>query len=293
MKELVVISGKGGTGKTSVTASFAALAKNAVLADCDVDAADLHLILEPDTKEVGEFKAGKIAVVDSDKCVSCGKCVTACSFHAIEQVGDKITIDPISCEGCSVCKIVCPVEAISMKEKLSGWWYISDTRYGPMAHAKLKAAEENSGKLVSLVREKAKFLAKERDADLVIIDGPPGIGCPVIASVGGVNAALIVTEPTMSGLHDLKRVSQLTGHFRISTYVAINKYDINQKVSAEIEKIAIQKGLKVVGRIPYDLEVTKALLEKKSIVEYSDGKVSQEIRNIWKRLLEEFNKEEK
>jgi MinD superfamily P-loop ATPase len=162
-----------------------------------------------------------------------------------------------------------------------------------MAHAKLKAAEENSGKLVSLVREKARLLAKEKDAGLLIIDGPPGIGCPVIASVGGVNAALIVTEPTMSGMHDLKRVSKLTGHFKIPTYVAINKYDLNPDISDEIEKVSKSKGLRVVGKIPYDLEVTEALLEKKSIVEYSGGKITQEIKNIWNRLVEELNKEEK
>ncbi|MDH4222291.1 MAG: ATP-binding protein, partial [candidate division Zixibacteria bacterium] len=234
MKQLTVISGKGGTGKTVITAAFAALAEGKVMADCDVDAADLHLLLHPRIKETHEFKGGSKAMLNIDLCTNCGKCLEVCRFGAIRK-GEKknserenqITIDPVSCEGCGVCTLICPVEAIQMKENLSGEWYLSDTKYGPMVHAKLGIAEENSGKLVNLVRQNARLTANRDNLGLVIVDGPPGIGCPVIASVTGVNLVVVVTESTLSAISDLERVLRLTNHFKISTVVVINKFDIN------------------------------------------------------------------
>jgi MinD superfamily P-loop ATPase len=284
MKELVIISGKGGTGKTSITASFAALAEKATLADCDVDAADLHLILEPEIKEEGEFRAGKEAFIDTLKCTGCGECMKACKFEAVVTRGDLFAVDPISCEGCGVCEVVCPAGAISMREKESGRWFVSDTRHGPMVYAHLKPGEENSGKLVSFVRGKTKETASKNNSSCIIIDGPPGIGCPVIASVGGVNLALIVTEPTQSGVHDLKRISQLTRHFKIRTCVCVNKYDLNLEITGEIEEFCAGQNMEIAGKIPYDLSFTKSMLVRKSVVEYGKGGVSEEIMRMWKKI---------
>jgi len=281
MKEIVIISGKGGTGKTSIVSSFAALAENKVLADCDVDAADLHLILSPEIKEKEEFLAGKNAVIDRDICNSCGRCIEVCRFDAIS---DDYVIDPIDCEGCGVCAYFCPVEAIEMKEKTAGRLFISDTRYGPLFHAKLNIAEDNSGKLVTRVKEEAKKHAKEHGCELVLVDGPPGIGCPVISSVSGANVLLIVTEPTVSGIHDLKRVLELANHFRIKSSVCINKYDINKDVSDEIKAYCLKNNIDVAGEIPYDLDFTNAMIEGKSIVEYSDGDASDKVKKIWERV---------
>ncbi len=286
-KEIVVISGKGGTGKTSIVASFAALAKNAVLADCDVDAADLHLVLEPDIKQTHDFSGGKRAYIISEKCTGCGKCEEVCNFNAVNKnAADKTyTIDPIACEGCKVCVEFCPVNAIEFKDAVNGRWFISDTRFGPMVHAKLGIAEENSGKLVSLIRKQAKQIATEQDKNLIIVDGSPGIGCPVIASITGADLVLVVTEPTLSGQHDLDRVIELTEHFGITTAICINKYDINPKIAEAIEKKAGEKNLKVVGKIPYDAEVTKAQLAAKSIVEHLNNQTKEQIVLLWQRLL--------
>jgi MinD superfamily P-loop ATPase len=287
MKELTIISGKGGTGKTSVMASFAALAQNKVLADADVDAADLHLILAPDIKHEEDFKGGRIAQIDLDKCTECGECRERCQFNAISP---EFVVDKIDCEGCGVCVHFCPVEAIDFPQSICGKWYISETRFGPMVHAKLGIAEENSGLLVSLVRNQAKVLAEEQGLDTIIVDGPPGIGCPVIASITGTNAVLIVTEPTLSGLHDLQRVGGLTAHFKIPTFACVNKFDLNEEMSDQIAEYCVSKNIGFVGRIPYDTAVTYAMVASQSIVEFSDGNVSKAIREIWHKV-EDFLKD--
>ncbi len=284
MKEIVVISGKGGTGKTSVTACFAHLAENAVLADCDVDAADLHLILKPNVRESGEFKAGKVGVIDQKSCTLCGACRIRCRFGAVKMQDGFYHIDKISCEGCKVCELVCPCDAIRFEEKVSGDWFFADSKKHPFFYAHLRPGEENSGKLVSLVRGKAREHAKNNNIETIIIDGPPGIGCPVIASLGGVNLALIVTEPTQSGMHDLKRIFELTKHFNIPTCVCINKFDLNTEITKDIEDFCRIRNVDVVGKIPYDAIVTKAMLQGLSVVEFSEGPVSEEIKNIWSRL---------
>jgi len=217
MKEVVILSGKGGTGKTSIVGSFAAIAKNKVMADCDVDAADLHLLLAPSVKEEKEFRSGQVAVIDEEKCTQCGLCQDVCRFDAITD----FEVDPISCEGCGFCSHICPVEAISMKESLSGFWFTSNTKYGPLVHARLGIAQENSGKLVALVRQRAKEIAESDGLDYIISDGPPGIGCPVISSLSGANLALLVTEPTLSGIHDLERVLGVCHHFGIRLWFVL------------------------------------------------------------------------
>ena len=284
MKELVIISGKGGTGKTSITASFAALAENSVLADCDVDAADLHLILKPEIKQREDFYGGKIAHINNEICTECGKCREVCQFDAISE---DYVVDEVSCEGCSVCVEFCPVDAIDFNDHLNGEWYISETRFGPMVHAKLGVAEENSGKLVSLVRRQAKLLAEEKEMDFVIIDGAPGVGCPVISSITGADAVLIVAEPTLAGKHDLERASALSAeHFGIPTIVCVNKYDLNSEITNQIESYCQDNKLHFVGKIPYDTVVTEAMVQSKSIVEFSNGVVSEAIKNIWSVIIE-------
>jgi MinD superfamily P-loop ATPase len=292
MKEIIVISGKGGTGKTSIVASFAALAKNAVLADCDVDAADLHLILHPRIKQTFDFTGGKRASVITDKCIGCGKCEEVCNFDAAlfngpaNEVAERTyIIDPIACEGCKVCVEFCPVNAIEFNDAVNGQWFISDTRFGPMVHAKLGIAEENSGKLVSLIRKEAKKIATEQNKDMIIADGSPGIGCPVIASITGADLVLVVTEPTISAQHDLDRVVELTEHFGIPTAICINKYDINTKIAKTIEKRAGEKTLRVVGKIAYDVAVTKAQTAAKTIVEYSSDGLKEQIVSLWDSVL--------
>ena len=293
MKEIVVISGKGGTGKTSIVASFAALANAAVLADCDVDAADLHLVLEPDIKQTHDFSGGKLASIITAKCTGCGKCEEVCNFDAAlfngptnDVVERTYTIDSIACEGCGVCVHFCPIDAIEFEDAINGQWFISDTRFGPMVHAKLGIAQENSGKLVSLIRKEAKRIAAEQNRDLIIVDGSPGIGCPVIASITGANLVLAVTEPTISGQHDLDRVIELTEHFKIPTAVCINKYDINVEIAKTIERKANEKDLKVVGSIAYDTAVTKAQIAAKSIVEYSNDGLKEQIVSLWESILD-------
>jgi len=294
VKQIVVISGKGGTGKTVITASLAALAKRKIMADCDVDAADLHLLLNPKIKQRYEFRSGKTARIDKKLCEQCGKCLIACRFSAIggsafggNAVSQNFTVDPISCEGCAFCSFICPAEAINMEENLSGEWFISDTRFGPLVHAKLGIAEENSGKLVTLVRNKAKELAEREDSDWVIIDGAPGIGCPVIASLSGVDFALVVTEPTLSGLHDAKRVIDVARHFRTPVKLVINKFDLNLDITKEIEKYAQENQIQVLGKMCFDESVVKAMVEARTIVEFTDGRAKEEITKIWQRLEKE------
>ncbi|RLE10261.1 (4Fe-4S)-binding protein [Candidatus Aerophobetes bacterium] len=281
MKQIVVISGKGGTGKTVISASFASLAEKKVMADCDVDAADLHLLLHPTVKEEYDF-LGKVARIDQERCTQCGRCQEVCRFEAISD----FTIDPVSCEGCGVCAYVCPQKAIEMVEDVSGKWFVSETKYGPLVHAKLGIAEENSGKLVSLVKQKARQIAEEEGCEFIIIDGPPGIGCPVIASLSGVDVALIVSEPTLSGIHDLERVAGVAHHFGVRSLVCINKYDLNMENSQQIEEFCQSHGIEIAGKIPFDSTVTEAMVCGKSIVEYSDGKVSRRIKEVWEKVKE-------
>jgi len=281
MKQIVIISGKGGTGKTVITGAFAALAKNKVMADCDVDAADLHLLLQPNIKERHEFRSGQTARIDKKLCQQCGKCIVACRFGAISQ---DFMIDPIACEGCAFCSHICPAQAIKMEENIAGEWFISETRFGPMVHAKLGIAEENSGKLVALVRKKAKEIAEENNCDWVIIDGAPGIGCPVIASLSGIDCALVVTEPTLSGIHDAIRVIDVAKHFSVSVKLVINKYDLNTEMSGKIEKYCNKNGISLIGKIGFDKSVVEAMVEGKTILEYQDTKIKEEVIKIWEML---------
>jgi len=281
MKELVVISGKGGTGKTSIVASFGALAEKKVMADCDVDAADLHLLLEPQIRHREDFRSSMSALIDPERCVGCGRCREVCRYGAISE---DYVVDKIACEGCGVCVFFCPQEAIELQESISGEWFISDTRFGPLVHARLGIAEENSGKLVALVRQNARDLAKKNGLDLILVDGAPGIGCPVISSLTGASAVLVVTEPTLSGIHDMKRVVELTEHFRIPAFVCVNKFDLNVELSEQVEAFCRERRLKLVGRIPYDTVVTKAMVQGKTVVEYSSGLVAKEIERLWRRL---------
>ena len=296
MKELVVISGKGGTGKTSIIASFAALAEKAVLADCDVDAADLHLVLDPNIVKREKFSGGSRARIKSGHCTACGKCEELCRYDAIYfdgpgngKVGKTYRIDPIACEGCGVCDWFCDENAIEFGPVVNGEWFISDTRCGPMVHARLGVAEENSGKLVSVVRTQAKQIAEDRKLDLVLIDGSPGIGCPVIASIAGADLVLVVTEPTLSGMHDLKRVADLTKHFGIKTLVCVNKWDLNDNMAAQIETQVLQRGLKLAGRVRYDRAVTEAQIKKLSVVEYSSNGIAGNIKHLWTNVRISLN----
>ncbi len=280
MKQITIISGKGGTGKTTLVASLATLAKSAVLVDADVDAADLHLLLKPQIQSRAPFFASQKAEIFSSRCDGCGRCEEACRFGAISN----FEVDPISCEGCGVCFHVCPTKAITLADVQSGEWFISQTRYGPMVHARLGAAQENSGKLVTLVRKEACRIAGENGYSLVLIDGPPGIGCPVIASLGGVDAALAVTEPSLSGIHDLKRVLEICRHFRVPASVCVNKADINPENTERIKEFCRTEGTPVIGEIPFDPVVTQAMVYESTVVEYSGGRLSNEIKKMWMRL---------
>jgi len=282
VKELIVISGKGGTGKTSLLGAFASLAENKVLCDADVDAADLYLILEPEIKDRQDFQEGHKAVIDKDRCTECGKCRELCRFHAISP---EFEVNPIDCEGCGVCVYFCPVDAIDFPIKTCGELFISDTRVGPMVHARLGIAEDNSGKLVTLARQQARKLAKEKGLNLILTDGPPGLACPVIASITGADGVLIVTEPTLSGHHDMDRVVELANHFEIPAAVCINKYDLNRDMTETIEEYARDKGLPVVGRIPFDPSFTEAMVQKQTIMEYNAScSAAQAVQGIWERL---------
>ncbi|MBN1866784.1 ATP-binding protein [Candidatus Sumerlaeota bacterium] len=288
MKEIVVISGKGGTGKTSVAASFAVLADRPVVADCDVDAADMHLVLSPEVKERHEFRAGHEAIVRQDDCTGCGACLDHCRFGAVRTnpnaAGETtFTIDPVSCEGCGVCVRFCPAKAIDFPESLCGEWMVSETRCGPMVHARLGVAAENSGKLVSIVRREARRIAEEENRPLVLVDGPPGIGCPVIASVTGASLVVIVTEPTVSGEHDLERVLSLTRHFGIPTMVCVNKWDLNPQMARRIEEKALAAGSRIAGRVRYDPRVTLAQVQGKAVVEI-EAPSGQDIREAWAQI---------
>jgi MinD superfamily P-loop ATPase len=277
MKEIVVLSGKGGTGKTSIVACFASLAKSKVLADCDVDAADLHLLLKPTVEEDKEFWSGRVAFIDQEKCTECGLCQELCRFGAIND----FKVDPISCEGCGFCYQVCPVDAITMRDSMSGHSFISQTKYGYLCHARLGIAQENSGKLVALVRQNAKLIAERENLDYIITDGPPGIGCPVISALSGANLALLVTEPTLSGIHDLERVIGVCRHFGVAVLVCINKYDLNEDNASRVESYCSKEGIEVTAGIPFDNVMTEAIVQGLPVVEYADGKVTQQIKELW------------
>lgn len=280
MQEIVILSGKGGTGKTTIVASFAVLARDKVLVDCDVDAADLHLLLQPDIKKNEEFWSGKTAYIDKKYCTGCGICEQVCRFDAIRN----FKVDPVSCEGCGFCFHVCPENTIRMENNLSGEWFICDTKYGPLVHARLGIAQENSGKLVALVRQEARKLAQEQGLGYILSDGPPGIGCPVISSLSGANLVLAVTEPTLSGMHDLDRVLGVCQHFGVPALVCINKYDINEENTSNIEKFCQAMGVEVISKLPFDNVVTEALVKGLPVVEYCQDGITREIENLWKRL---------
>lgn len=281
MKELVILSGKGGTGKTSLVASLAVLAGDKlVTADCDVDAPDLHFLLEPQVQEEHEFISSQQANIDPEICVRCGQCAQHCRFGAIT---DDFSVDDLACEGCGMCTHVCPEGAVSMHDVVSGHWFRSITRCGPMVHARLGFGESNSGKLVSKVREESRRMAEEEGADLIMVDGPPGIGCPVIASLSGASLALIVTEPSVSGLHDLERVLDVCRHFDIPAAVCVNRCDLDEDFTRRIELLTGRRDLIFLGTIPYDRSVTRAMVNGRAVVESGPGAAADSIRKIWSR----------
>ena len=283
MKELVILSGKGGTGKTSITSAFAFLAQNTVFCDADVDAADLHLILTPQIKASKDFKGGHEAIINPDKCTQCGLCMELCRFDAVKN---NFQIDSIACEGCGVCVDLCPEQAIDFPETVCGQWYFSDTRFGPMVHARLGIAQENSGRLVSMVRQEARKLATKSNLDLILTDGPPGIGCPVIASMGQATAVLIIAEPTVSGIHDMERVGQLCDHFNIPAMVCINKFDLNPEQTINIEMLSQDKNIAVVGKISFDPIFTHAMIQAQTIFEYKNqSQAANQVRQVWETIL--------
>lgn len=285
MKEITILSGKGGTGKTSVTAAFASLAKDTVFCDNDVDAADLHLILQPTIRETHTFSSGWQLEIDPAKCINCNLCMEKCRFDAISLSHDIYSINPLKCEGCRLCERICPVSAINSEEKKNNFWYVSDTRFGIMVHAKMGPGEENSGKLVSRVRKRAKEIAKENHSELIINDGPPGIGCAAIASITGTGKVVLVIEPSQSGLHDAKRLAELVHSFNIPMFAIINKFDINQDLSHEIESFLRSEKIALLGKLPFDPTFTHAMIAKKTLPEFApDSSTCQIIRECFNQL---------
>ena len=289
-KELVIISGKGGTGKTSIVSSFATLAENKIMVDCDVDAADLHLILKPEIQKTTEFYSGKTAEIIQDKCTKCGKCIEVCRFEAILK---DFIVDEIKCEGCGTCFYQCPSNAIKFEKTKSGEWFESNTRFGKLIHARLGVAEENSGKLVSEIRNYARLLAHREGQDLIIVDGSPGIGCPVIASISGASLVVVVTEPTLSGLHDAQRVLELAKHFNAPACMCINKFDINLDMAEKIEDFCKKENIEIVGKISYSKDFTAAMIKEQSLIEFSpDGEISAKIKTMWSKIEEKLKEKE-
>jgi MinD superfamily P-loop ATPase len=285
LKQILVISGKGGTGKTVVTGALCALAQRKVIVDADVDAANLYLILDPQVKETHTFTCGQEAWIDPEVCAQCGACREVCRYGAIRE---DCSVDPVSCEGCGFCSHVCPAGAITMREKTAGEWYISQTKYGPFVHARLGIAEDNSGKLVSLIKQEAKKIAEARELDWIIVDGPPGIGCPVIASLSGVDCAVVVTEPTLSGLHDARRVIGVARHFRVPVQMVINKFDLNEEMTARIEEYCRKESIQLAGKITFDENVVRAVVNGSTVVEYPGLKAKDEITRIWEAICGSF-----
>ena len=284
MREVLIISGKGGTGKTSLTAAFAHLSKKAVLCDLDVDAPDLHLILQPAPAPVTPFVSGFDARINLQKCTQCGICADMCRFQAVRRNGTTFSVDPIRCEGCGVCVHFCPEKAIDFNPKQCGHWSVSDTRFGPLVHAQLFPGEENSGRLVALLRRESKTLAENTGADIILSDGPPGIGCPVISALSGISTAMVVTEPTPSGLHDLERVVALCTHFRVPCSVLINKCDLNPDYAERIRTFCAGRRLPVLAELPHDPDFVHAMVQGLAITEYSDGALARQIRAAWTQL---------
>lgn len=283
IREIVVISGKGGTGKTSLAASFACLGDDLVLCDADVDAANMHLLLRPDVGKTSDFTGGSIAKIDAQRCTECGTCRELCKFDAISE---DFIVDELACEGCGVCVDLCPEKAIDFPVQVCGQWFVSETRVGPMVHARLGAGAENSGKLVSLVRQEARKIAENSDRNLLLTDGPPGIGCPVIAAIGGASVVVIVVEPTLSGMHDMQRVADLAAHFKVQGLLCINKYDLNEEMSRKVEAFAGSRNIQMVGRIPFDPVFTKAMLLGKSVFEEApQSEAAKAISGAWQNIL--------
>ena len=296
MKQLVVLSGKGGTGKTSVSAAFAHLASiqnsplRAVLTDADVDAANLEFVLAPNILETHEFMGGQIAVIDQEICGACGTCQSVCRFDAVYEKSGVFQVDPIACDGCAACVYQCPSEAIQMNPQTAGHWFHSETCYGQLFHAALRPAHENSGKLVTMVKQQARLVAMDEAYELVIVDGPPGIGCPVISAVSGADLALIVTEPSAAGAHDMRRVLETTAHFDVPAFVCINKADIYPEGAAEIEAFCREEGIQVLGKIPFDESVTKAMVQGQPVTLYCpDAPASIALRYTWQAVLSLLN----
>jgi MinD superfamily P-loop ATPase len=296
MNQLVILSGKGGTGKTSLAAAFAHLAHSGssalkvVLADADVDAANLELVLRPERLETHEFMGGKLAIIDPARCSGCGTCEQVCRFDAVQTTADGYIIDPIACDGCAACVYQCPEDAICMEDQQAGRWYRSESRYGPLFHADLFPAQENSGKLVTVVKQNARLLALDTHCQAVIIDGPPGIGCPVISAAAGAHLALIVTEPTVSGIHDLERALQTTTHFRIPALVVINKADIYPEGAAQIQTVCAELGVEVIGSIPFDPTVTEAMINGEPVTEFRPAsQASQAMIAAWETISARLN----
>ncbi len=285
MKEIVILSGKGGTGKTSLSAAFATLEKNIVVADCDVDAANLYLVLQPEDTHIENFLTGHKAKIDYTKCTNCGLCINYCRFDAISLIDDKVNISEISCDGCILCSRICPTQAISMIPNNKSQWFSGTFRNGYMIHARLYPGEENSGKLVNVVREQTRIIAAEKEIDKILIDGPPGTGCPVISSITGTNQVILVTEPSMSGFHDLQRINELVSKFRIESFVVINKYDLNIEMSQKIEDWCSQINIPLIGKIQFDPQIVEAMINCKSIVEWNpESETVKEIKSIWARI---------
>jgi MinD superfamily P-loop ATPase len=286
MTQIAVISGKGGTGKSSISAAFATLNGHVVLADCDVDAANLYLLFNPTHEEEIVYIAGHKAVVNHDLCTGCGICESYCRFDAISVIGGRVVISSITCDGCFLCSRICPENAIKMVQSDKSRMYSGSFRNGKMVYGRLAPGEENSGKLVNMVREKAKETAAKNGLDTIILDGPPGIGCPVISTITGVDKVVIVTEPTISGLHDMQRTIEIVQKFSLPAFVIINKYDLNPSMGKQIEEWCNQNEIEIAGKLPFDRQMTEAMVQSKSITEFNpDLDISKKIEIIWKKII--------
>jgi MinD superfamily P-loop ATPase len=288
-KQIAIISGKGGTGKTTLAGSLSVLFDNHIIADCDVDSSNMHLILKPKIKETIQYKAGHKAEILESKCIGCGKCQQVCRYDAIHKRGtDKYSVDPFACEGCKACVLVCPTKAVDFVLNHPGDYFISDTKYGPFVHAELKPGEEMSGGLVAQVRKQALKMAVDKRKAYVIIDGAPGIGCPATSSLTGTDYAILVTEPTVSGIHDMERMMEVIKHFKIPFSVVINRYDMNEEKSKEIEALCEKENIRVLGKISFDEKVNAANSNEMPVVEVQDSRAAEAIQSIFKKLRNEI-----